>query len=202
MSVVRKVGDVSQLPETPFGPAALTWWGMLGMMLIEGVTLVLVAAAYVYLRQNFYEWPPAPNQKPSLVVPFVALGLLLVSLLPARAAARRARAHDAHGVAVALILQSLFGIAVMVLRCFECLALHVRWDTNAYGSVAWAVLIAHAVVMVTDVMDTIGLTLVFLLTKPEEKHFVDTVENSTFWYFIVASWIPLFALVFLYPRLG
>ena len=63
-------------------------------------------------------------------------------------------------------------------------------------------MVAHELVAITDVMDTIGLTMLFAFVQPEERHFVDTTENSTFWYFIVGSWIPLFVLVYLYPRLG
>jgi hypothetical protein len=55
---------------------------------------------------------------------------------------------------------------------------------------------------VTDVIDTIGLALMFAIEEPEEKHFIDTGENTLFWYFVVASWIPLYVLVFLYPRWG
>ena len=35
----RQVGDVRELPQNAYGSAALTWWGMSGMMLIEGITL-------------------------------------------------------------------------------------------------------------------------------------------------------------------
>ena len=33
MTRLRNAGDVSQLPQVPFGPAALTWWGMIGKIL-------------------------------------------------------------------------------------------------------------------------------------------------------------------------
>ena len=202
MMRVRNAGDVSELPQVPFGAAALTWWGMLGMMLIEGITLVLVAGSYIYIRGNFYAWPPKGTPLPSLAVPGVSALLLIVSVIPAWWASRSARAHNLRGIRLGLAVQSVLGLAIMVLRYYECRALHVRWDTNAYGSVAWAVIVAHVFVMVTDVLDTIGLGLLFFLAEPEEKHFVDTMENTYFWYFIVATWIPLFVLVFLYPRWG
>jgi cytochrome c oxidase subunit 3 len=200
MSVVRKVGDVSALPENAFGPAALTWWGMLGMMMIEGITLLLVAVSYIYIRQNFYTWPPEHTPLPSLGVPLLNVAVMLVSIVPTWYAAKRARAHDKRGIAIGLIWQTILGFAVMALRMAEFKSLNVRWDTNAYGSVAWAVLMAHTLVMVTDVLDTAGLMLLFLLVEPEERHYVDTTENSLFWYFIVASWLVLFVLAFLSPR--
>lgn len=200
MRVARAVGDVSELPESAFGSAAITWWGMVGLMLIEGITLVLVASAYLYIRKNFYEWPPRPTLDPALGAALANVAVLAVSVVPAYMATRFARRHEPRGVLLSLVGQAALGIAFLVLRWFEIQALHVRWDTNAYGSVSWGVLVAHTLVGITDVMDTIGLMMLFLLKEPEERHFVDTCENSQFWYFIVASWIPLFALVFLYPR--
>ena len=54
----RTVLDVSKLPDIAFGPADIVWWGTLGFVVIEGFTLVLCAAVYLYLTQNFATWPP------------------------------------------------------------------------------------------------------------------------------------------------
>ena len=199
MKRARSVASVELLPQHAFGAAAVTWWAMWGLMLIEGITLVLAAASYVYIRQNFGEWPPAHTPRPSLGIPIANLAIMLISIAPAVWAFRAARRHDAGAIRTALWIQSVLGVVVMALKYLELHALNVRWDSNAYGSVAWGVLVAHAVVSVSDVMDSLGLALLFTLVEPEEKHFIDTCENSQFWYFIVASWIPLFVLVFLYP---
>ena len=34
----------------------------------------------------------------------------------------------------------------------------------------------------------------------EDKHYVDCASNAVYWYFVVAAWVPLYALVFLGPR--
>jgi len=200
MKPAHRVADASSLPKFAFGAAAITWWAMWGLMLIEGITMTLVAASYIYIRQNYHEWPPAHTPLPSLGLPLLNLAIMLASVAPAVWAFRAARRHDAAAIRTALWIQSGLGVVIMVLRYAETQSLNVRWDTNAYGSVAWAVLVTHAVVMITDVMDSIGLALLFTLTEPEEKHFVDTCENTQFWFFIVGSWIPLFILAYLYPR--
>ena len=200
MMRAREVGNVRDLPQNVFGAGALTWWAMMGMMATEAITLVLVAASYIYIRLRHTQWPPPHTPLPALAVPLIALVPLLVSVVPARWAAQRGRAHDARGVLIALVLQSALCALAMVLRYFEFGALRVRWDSNAYGSVAWGVLTAHTLVAIMDVLDTFGLALLFALTEPEEKHFVDVGENSVFWYFVVGAWLPLFVLVFLWPR--
>src|SRR5829696_3862331 len=63
---VKSVVDLRGLPDVVFGPRDLMWWGTLGFILIEGFTLVLCAAAYVYLTQNYSTWPPENTPLPSL----------------------------------------------------------------------------------------------------------------------------------------
>jgi cytochrome c oxidase subunit I+III len=35
----------------------------------------------------------------------------------------------------------------------------------------------------------------------DEHRFVDVSENTMYWYFVVASWLPIYALIYLAPRL-
>jgi heme/copper-type cytochrome/quinol oxidase subunit 3 len=200
MRTARRTLDVSMLAPGGFGYRSLMWWGTVGFIIIEGTTLFICAVSYFYLRRNFSAWPPEHVFRPALVIPTIQAALMLLSNIPMRAVDRASSRLDVAGVRSGLVICSVLIVLMTVLRGFELNALNVRWDTNAYGSVAWAVLVAHGLVSVTDVMDTIGLWMMFRFSEPEEKHFVDTCENSQFWYFIVASWIPLFVIVFLYPR--
>jgi heme/copper-type cytochrome/quinol oxidase subunit 3 len=91
---LRSVMDLRALPDVVFGPRDLMWWGTLGFMLIEGFTLVLCAAAYVYVTQNFATWPPRNTPLPSLMAPTVQVLVMLVSLVSARWTTRAARRYD------------------------------------------------------------------------------------------------------------
>ena len=72
--------------------------------------------------------------------------------------------------------------------------------SNAYGSINWALLFAHGYTTLLDVFDTAALVVLCVFLEPEEKHYVDITENSFFWYFVVATWIPLYLMIFLGPR--
>jgi hypothetical protein len=52
----------------------------------------------------------------------------------------------------------------------------------------------------TDVADSaVLLTLAF--TGPNsKKRFVDYSENSLYWYFIVAWWVPIYVTIYFMPR--
>jgi cytochrome c oxidase subunit 1/cytochrome c oxidase subunit I+III len=54
---------------------------------------------------------------------------------------------------------------------------------------------------VTSLAET-AIVLAFFLTRPVDDHqFLDARLDGVFWYFIVVTWIPLYAVVFLVPRL-
>ena len=195
----RATHDVSSLPTEVFGPANVTWWAALGGEVIEGFVLVLAVFAYFYLRHEA-PWPPLHTPLPSLRAPTINLALMALSIIPAWWAARSARAKNRWATFAGLTLHAILGTAILVMRYFECYALNVRWDTNAYGSVTWAILFSHGYMALFDIFDTAGLAILCLFLQPEERHYVDVTENSFFWYFVVATWVPLFLIVFLSPR--
>ena len=80
----RRTLDVSELPEVVFGPKDTTWWGTVGFMVIEGTTLAVCCASYLYLRKNV---PALPQQRvplPSQVVPTLNVQMLLLEMCQKR----------------------------------------------------------------------------------------------------------------------
>ena len=198
---LRGVMDLRGLPDVVFGPRDIMWWGTLGFVLIEGFTLVLCAVAYVYVTQNFATWPPQNTPLPSLVAPTVQVVVMLVSMLPARWTARAARRYDVGKVRIGLVVATAFGIAIVGLRAWELLvSLNVKWDSNAYGSVQWLVLGAHATLLAVELVEIAGMALIFWLAPVEEKHMSDVADMVFYWYFMVLSWLPLYVLCFWMPR--
>ena len=35
----------------------------------------------------------------------------------------------------------------------------------------------------------------------EGKRFVDVSENALYWYFVVLSWLPIYAVIYIAPRI-
>jgi cytochrome c oxidase subunit I+III len=159
-----------------------------------------VAASYLYVRKNYFAWPPERTPFPDLLIPTIQVVVMLVSLLPAHLAKRSALELNRGSTALWLWVSTVFGFAILALRWFELQALHTRWDTHAYGSVAWAVLGFHGTLLVLDIFDTIGLAFLMSAGRASAKHFPATAENSDYWSFIMLAWIPLYVLVFLSPR--
>ena len=113
MSPARSGVNVAALPTTVFGPRALLWWGTLSFMVIEGTTLFICVAAYLYLWRNFPTWPPEHTPRPSLLWPTIGLAVLLVSNIPLLLADKAARRLDVAALRrwmlVALVFAFAFG---------------------------------------------------------------------------------------------
>jgi cytochrome c oxidase subunit I+III len=96
----------------------------------------------------------------------------------------------------------LFATAFNVVRIFEFKNLNVWWDSNAYGSVVWTLLGFHTTHIVTDFLDSLVLTVLMFVGPLEEKRFVDVSENAMYWYFVVLTWLPIYALIYFAPRVA
>ena len=58
--------DLSDLPTHAFSHRALTWWGLIGFMLIEGTAFAMAIAAYFFLMSAEQSWAPQPWHPPGL----------------------------------------------------------------------------------------------------------------------------------------
>jgi len=201
MTGMRIVGNVTHLPTTTFGHRTSMWWGTLGYVVIEGSTLLICAVAYVYFRKNFQSWPPERVFRPGLAAAAVQAAIMLLSNWPMVLVDRAARRLDLRAVQRGMVLITVLSIAMCVLRGFEFQALNVRWDSNAYGSAAWAVLTTHAILLLLQTVETIVFTLLLFSPNLEQRDLSAASDNALYWYFMTGSWIPLAAVVFLMPYL-
>ena len=191
--------DVSGLPEYAFGHRSVMWWGVLGMIVIEGTMFAMLIGAYFYLRGRVPNWPPGAKP-PDLFYGTLNTFVLLVSVLPNVWYQRASERLDLRKVRLGLLLSLAFAVAFLVLRVYEFRTLNVQWTTNAYGSVVWTLLGMHTVHLVTDVIDSVVLTVLLFTDKREGKRFVDVSENAFYWYFVVIAWLPIYAVLYWLPR--
>jgi len=197
--IERSTGDLSDLPDYSFGPTTPGWWGVLGFILVEGVAFVLAIGAYYYLVPNESQWPPR-SSPPPLLWATVFLLIALASELPNVWVKRRAEALELRQVQLGLAVMTLLGVVLIGVRAFEIAALNVRWDSTAYGSIVWALLLLHTFHTVTDVYDSVVLLALAYVHGLNGRQFSDVSDNSVYWHFIVGSWVVLYAVIYWTPR--
>jgi cytochrome c oxidase subunit III len=197
----RAVLDLSRLPLHGATSASVTWWGTLAFMLLEGTGFALVIGIYLYLESLAPEWPigaAAPDLGPGTALTVV----LLVSLAPNYLITRWAAKEEMRKVQICLLVMCAFGVAPLALRWFEFGALHVSWDSNAYGSIVWTLLGLHATHLITDLGDTLVLAvMMFTRHGRNKRRFGDVQDNALYWNFVVFTWLPIYICIYWIPRL-
>jgi cytochrome c oxidase subunit 3 len=191
--------DVSALPSYGFSHRSLMWWGNAGMMTIEGVAFGFMIIIYFYLRSLSKTWPDAGGP-PDLLYGNINLAIILLSALPNYLAGKAAINQDRRRVRFWLYACSFFGAALCLVRWYEFGALNVRWDDGVYGSAIWILLGLHTFNLVTDFADTLVLTAVTYAQPLEGKRFVDIAENCGYWYFVILTWLPIYAVIYWVAR--
>jgi heme/copper-type cytochrome/quinol oxidase subunit 3 len=147
------------------------------------------------------QWPPSALA-PSLGWGTATLVLLLLSEIPNIWLDRAARAEDIAKVRLGLILVSVAAALILVSRAFEFAHLNIAWDRNAYGSIVWALLFLHTVHLITDLYETLVLTVLMHTAHGlKGRRFVDTSEDVLYWHFVVGSWVLLYIVLYWVPRL-
>jgi heme/copper-type cytochrome/quinol oxidase subunit 3 len=184
-----------------FNHHAPVWWGNAFAILIEAAGLVILAVTYFYIWRNFDNWPPIGTLVPDLGVAMVNLVVLVVSVLPMWHVARLALRHDRPRVVGFWLLACvLFGIAAAILRVMEFKGVHTRWNANAYGAIVWSILLVHFAHIVAATLQTLALGIPMLRGPVDESHFAGVTANARYWYFVALSWVGLYAIVYLAPR--
>jgi heme/copper-type cytochrome/quinol oxidase subunit 3 len=198
----RFTDNVADLPTYKFGTSSLTWWGIIGFMLIEGTAFGLAFAAYFFLMGHEQGWPPEGRAAPDVLAGTLFTILILASEVPNTMLKKAANERDVPTVRILLPVMVLIGIVLLVIRGFEFNSLNVRWTDNAYGSIIWALLLLHTTHILTDWFDTV--VLAFLMRTPlgyEGRRLVDTDENSLYWRYVWLLWIPIYLMIYWIPRL-
>jgi cytochrome c oxidase subunit III len=194
-----EVLDVSGLPTYGYSDRSLMWWGTWGMMLIEATAFVLAIGCYLFLRSHADVWPMS-RLPPDLLFGSINVAILLISCLPNHWVKLAAEREDLSKVRLWLVVCLLFSLAFIGVRVFEFMHLNVSWDSNAYGSIVWFLLGLHTVHLVTDTIDSALLTLLMFTGPLEGLRFVDVSENAMYWYFVALTWLPIYAVIYLLPR--
>src|SRR3982751_1524861 len=84
MNASRAVIDVSDLPKSAIDHRSPIWWGNALLLLIETTMFAILVATYLYIRQNFGDWPPPqvnynpPNLHPAPDIFWGTLNLFVI----------------------------------------------------------------------------------------------------------------------------
>ena len=193
--------DLAELPTHAFGHRSLTWWGVIGFMVIEGAGFAMAMAAYFFLMSQEQEWAPRPTLPPDLLAGTLFTLVMLLSEIPNTMIKKAAETYDVAKVRMLLPGIVAIGVLLFIIRGFEFNSLNVMWYDNAYGSIIWALLFLHTTHVATDWVDTVVLWRLMETPYGEEpRRLVDVDENSLYWRFVWLTWLPIYVLIYWLTR--
>jgi cytochrome c oxidase subunit III len=163
------------------------WWGMAVFLAGEATIFGCLIASYFYLRFTSTEWPQGGIEAPSVALPIVMTGVLVLSTLPmtgASAAARRGRVRLTWLLVLcALLIQAGYG-TVQIITYIHDLEKFTP-STNAYGSIYFTLLgTHHAHVLVGMLLDL--WLLARLLTGLTNYRVIAVRTVALYWYVVNA----------------
>jgi cytochrome c oxidase subunit I+III len=126
------------------------WWGMVLFLCAEATLFGTLISSYFYLNFDSHRWPPPGIKGPSVVLPFVATGVLVALSVPMWLSARASRAGRLRHVIWLIALTTVVQLCYLALQIL--LFRHDLKDFSpqgtAYGSIYFTLLAAdHAHVL-------------------------------------------------------
>lgn len=193
--------QIGHLPNLVSGSRAPIWWGIVMLLAIEATVFATLIASYFYLRMGEPQWPPPGIDPPKLLLPTVNTVVLMASSIPMYFADKAVTQGNLRrlrrGLAAALALAVLF----LVLKVVEYSDVPYRWDHHAYGSIVWLIIGFHSTHVVSLVLKTMVMLVLAWRGYFNEKRTLGVQVNGLYWHFVVAVWLPLYAVLYWSPRL-
>jgi cytochrome c oxidase subunit 3 len=198
MTPVRTL-DASHLRPYEISNRAPLWWGQLLMCFIEASMFFVLIAMYFYIRLSVDMWPPPGTQLPPTTGPTIALLPLLLSCLGSYWASEGAKKNDRRAMLTGMIGNVVLALIFLGFRWVAWQELNFTWATDAHGSIFWSILFLHTLDTVADLLYTIVLLVIIASGRYAEKQRLGIHVDSVVWYFLVAMWLPLYAVIYWGP---
>lgn len=201
MTTAARIVPPDTLPANLSDKRAPVWWGMVLMIVIEATVFASLIASYFYLKVSSPVWPPDGIKPPELLLPSINAGILLLSSLPVWWADSGIRKGDQRRLKIGLAVGFVMGVAFLVLKYIEYSAKDYTWTTNAYGSIVWTITGFHSAHVVVLLIKTLVVETLAFRGYFSERRSIGVQVNGLYWHFVVLAWVPLFATLYLSPRL-
>lgn len=187
--------DVSALPRHATGLRTPLWWGTVLLIAIESTCFAVLFNAYLYVRNNFREWPP--DERLHLLPGTVAAAALLITLPPTFLYRRAACAERFAAMRRWLVIATALSLLAIAARVWEIWAVPFSWTGSAYASTVWTSLGMHTLEIVTGAVESLYMCAILFRSRVELKTFEDVEASALFWFFSVLVWLPFAGLFYL-----
>jgi heme/copper-type cytochrome/quinol oxidase subunit 3 len=192
--------DVRRLSFHPRGLAAPEVWGVLFLILIEGIVFIAAIGSYFHLRILNPAWPPAGIDRPDLLLPSLDTLVLLLIVPPVLWAARDLRRGSDRAARIAMpIIMALLAVS-LILKLLEYGDKPWGATTHVYGSIVMLMTALHIMHSFTGILAA-AVALAYIRAGRIEPARPATFEAlAVYWFFIAGIALPLYFVLYLSPH--
>ncbi|MGE0879577.1 MAG: heme-copper oxidase subunit III [Acidimicrobiia bacterium] len=200
MSTIATTFDVNDLPAGAESRHTSGWWGAMLAILTEATLFASLIAAYFYLRLRSDVWPIGGIEEPKLLLGGIGLAVLAASSVVIWSAERMLRRGRTTVARVAVAATVVLGVAFLVLQYLDFQDKHFGIDTNAYGTIYYAITGLHTAHVVAGLI-LLSFTLTRLVIHPGTRAGRTTLSViSLYWHFVDVVWLAVYTSLFLSER--
>jgi cytochrome c oxidase subunit 3 len=185
-------------PEPPINNARL---GVMLFIGAEGMFFAGLLSAFLVFRTGSAVWPPPFQPRLPIVVTAMNTIILLWSSYTMHRALRAIRRGNAQGLMDWLGLTAVLGMIFLSVQGYEwarLLRFGLTLSSSVYGAIFYTLIGCHAGHVFGAV---IWLLIILVMAKKRRfapEQFVGVQVCGIYWYFVVALWLILFGVVYLY----
>ena len=200
----REFEELYGVPLRPQGSRAVSRWGIWLTIACLGTALFTLAFCYLFLRLTPPQWPPEGIALPDPIVPAIALGFLLVSVLFMRRALRGVNENNANGLQVGLLATVGLGIVFLVLSVFSYTRLGFDHQSQAFGSI-FTVMALFQLLITFGGLVMAAVTLFWFVhgTRRDTHHSANRQRSVTdialYWNYVAIAGVITYLFLYIAP---
>jgi cytochrome c oxidase subunit 3 len=192
----------SRRPPQPRTPAVSnTQIAMVAVIVSELMLFAGLIGGYLIFRLRAVEWPPEGLPRLPIALTAVNTLVLLASAWPMRAALVSMRANRVAEAGRAATLAALLGgvfVATQGVEWFRLVRHGLTLGSGGYGAAFYVLIGCHAVHVLIAIAFVSVIALLARRGHFDAQRHAALEMCTVYWYFVVALWVGLFGLVYLY----
>lgn len=182
------------------------WWGIWGLIAIELTVMVTFLASFFYLWivnvASGEGWPPPGTELPPVLYPTLSTVLLIVCAASMYYGGNVMAKGQNIRFAWSVVVCSIAGGLVTLLRWLQFDKLPFAWDTNVYASFVWTLTGFHLMHVISAVLGTIVIGWLAAKGYYTEQRRLGIQVDTLYWYFVSFIWIPIYIVLYWTPHWG
>ena len=126
--------------------------------------------------------------------------VLLASSAPVWWAERGIDRSDVRRLRLGLALGWIMGAAFLTFTMVDFARADFGWTDNAYASIVWTTVGLHLLHLIVGELEMVMMLAWALRHGLDKKHARDVRVTAVYWYWVVGTWVVIYAILFLGPR--